>query len=260
MIDIHSHILAKIDDGSKSMDMSMEMARIYVKSGISKVIATPHYMEGIYLNSLEERKAKLKDLKENLKKEDIDLKVYLGNEIYVSMNMLDDLEKKKASTLNDSRYVLIELPMHDIPLYVEDMFYELQIKGYVPVIAHPERNTKIVDNPNILYEFIKQGCLTQMNLPSLRGMYGKAAKDTAKIMLEHRMVHFTGVDAHRDEKRSPRVAKALERLGELVSIEDFNDITYLNGKNLLEDKEIKINQPKKYKEKKSFFGFLRKSN
>lgn len=252
MIDIHSHILPNIDDGSKSMAMSMEMARMYLESGISKVIATPHHVEGSYINSLEEKEYILKKFQENLVKENIDLQVFLGNEVYLSKNMLEDLENKEACSLNYSKYVLVELPMYDIPSYAKDMMDKLQSKGYVPIIPHPERNADIMKDPNVLYQYIQRGCLAQINLPSLEGDFGKEVKETGEILLKHNMIHFAGVDAHRDQVRNPEVSQALEILRSLVSEEKFEILTYVNGKNLLENKDIKISPPRKYERKKLY--------
>lgn len=257
MIDIHSHILPRIDDGSEDITMSIEMARMYVESGISKVIATPHHIEGSSYTSLEENKIALDELNEELIKEKIDLQVFLGNEIYISLKIIDDIKEKKAFTLNDTRYVLIELPMYDIPMYMEDMIYELLLKGYIPIIAHPERNSKIIEDPNILYEYIERGSLAQLNLPSLEGKYGEEIKSTAEILLKHNMIHFVATDAHTNRGRSPRAENSLDILKSIISKEDFDSLTYYNANNLLDNKDIEIKSPIKYKEKKDFLSLFK---
>lgn len=258
MIDIHSHILPGIDDGSEDMEMSLQMARIYVENGISKVIATPHHIEGSVFVSLEERKSILIQLNKNLVKEAIKLEVFPGNEIYISMNIIHDIENRKAHTLNNTRYVLVELPMYDIPMYVENMIYELQLKGYIPIIAHPERNSKIVEDPNILYRYIENGALGQLNLPSLEGRYGKAIKATGEILLKHNMIHFVSTDAHSHKSRTPNSTRALDILSKLVSRDDFQRLTSINGNRLLEDKEIETKEPLEYKKKRSFLNIFKR--
>lgn len=192
IIDVHSHILPKVDDGSEDIGMSIEMAKMYLENGIKKVIATPHYIEGSMDNSLEGNILGLERLKKGLSKEGLELELFLGNEIYVSMDIFKYLDKERVSTLNNTRYVLLELPMYDIPLYMEDLLYEIQLKGLIPIIAHPERNTKIIENPNILYKYIEKGALAQLNLPSLENRYGSQVKSTAVTLLEHNMIHFVG--------------------------------------------------------------------
>ena len=246
MIDIHSHILPMVDDGSEDMHMSIEMARMYIENGIKTVIATPHYIDGSIATSLENNRTTLKELRMELEKEKIDLEVLLGNEAYISLDLVKDIEEGKVSTLNGTRYILIELPMHDIPLYVEDMIFELLLKGYTPIIAHPERNTKIMEDPNILYNYIDKGALAQLNLPSIEGRYGEEVKATAGILLKHNMIHFLGTDSHTNRGRSPKVKNSLTILETIVSDEDMEYLRHKNAKLLLENKIIDIKTPIKY--------------
>lgn len=256
MIDIHSHILPEIDDGSKDMEMSIEMAKMYLENGINKVISTPHYIDGIENNCIEENQKILMELRNELQKQNLNIEIYLGNEVLVSLDVLKDLEDKKISTLNGTRYILIELPMFDIPLYVENLIYELLLKGYIPIIAHPERNTKIIENPNIMYKYIKNGALAQMNLPSLEGRYGCKIKETAEILLKHKMIHFVATDAHTCRRRSPDVANAIKILKSIVTQEEFVNLTYKNAANLISDDVIEIDSPIEYKKHKSFFSLI----
>lgn len=257
MIDIHCHILPGVDDGSRRIDESIEMAKIYIENGIEKVIATPHYIEDINPATFEENKIVLENLKKALKDEGLELEIYLGNEIYASPNTLEHIMEKRVATLNGTKYVLVEMPMFDVPMYMENIIYELCIKGYAPIIAHPERNSKIQEDPNILYEFLTRGALAQLNLPSIEGRYGEASKRTGELLLKHNMIHFVGTDAHSPRSRSPRVKKSLGILKDLVDDEIFKNITYVNGEALLENRAISIDEPIKYEEKKGFFSFIK---
>lgn len=249
MIDIHSHILQGVDDGSEDIAMSIDMAKMYLDNGIKTVIATPHYIEGSMGTSIGINKIAYENLKRELRNIGLELDIYLGNEIFISMNLINDLEKEKVSTLNGTKYVLIELPMFDIPLYVENMIFELLLKGYIPILAHPERNMKIMEDPNILYKYILKGALTQLNLPSLEGRYGSKVLMTAKILLKHQMIHFVGTDAHSNKGRSPRIKSAFNKLRSIVSEEDLHKITSENAKLLLKNENINIKMPIKYKMK-----------
>ena len=259
MIDIHNHILPNVDDGSVDMDMSVEMAKIYLNNGFKGVIATPHFIEGIANNSRKDNLIQLEKLKSRLVREELDLELYLGSEVMASLEIVDKLEDKTISTLNDSRYVLIELPMYDIPRYVEDMFYHLQLKGYTPILAHPERNLKIMEDPNILRSYIESGVLTQLNLPSLDGKYGRDVGETSEILLRHHMIHFVSTDAHRSTRRSPQVGNALEILRTLVSEDQFKKLTSENARLVIEDKTIEIEAPIEYKKKKGIFNLFNKN-
>ncbi len=259
MIDIHSHILPKVDDGAQGMEESIEMAKLYIENGINKVVVTPHYIEGAGSTTFSENKIVLDKLKNVLKEEGLDLELYIGNEIYVTPDTLNHVIEKKAATLNETRYVLIELPMYDMPRYMENIIYELCLKGYVPIIAHPERNIKIQEEPNLLYGFIIGGALAQINLPSLEGRYGEESKETGELLLKHNMIHFIGTDAHSPRVRSPRIEKSLAILKDIVDEDTFKEITYLNGQALLEDKLISVEEPIKYEreKKKGFLSFLK---
>lgn len=256
-IDIHSHILPNVDDGSKDMSMSIAMAELYLENGFKKVIATPHYIKGSMDNSFKDNKVALEILNESLFKKGLDLQVLLGNEIYVSLETIDDIFSGRVSTLNNSRYILLELPMHDIPLYMDSILFELGLKGYVPIIGHPERNAKIIEDPNILYDFIENGALAQMNLPSLEGRYGSQVESTANILLEHNMIHFIGTDAHRDEGRSPDVREVLNLLKGKMSQKQFEDMTYKNAELILVDKAIEVEDPIIYEAKRGIFKFFK---
>lgn len=253
MIDIHSHILPGVDDGSKDIEMSIEMARIYEKNNIKKVIATPHYIEGVQNSTLEENKIALEALNHRLEEEQIDLEVCLGNEIMISLDILKDLEESNLSTLNGSKYILIEFPMFDIPNYTENILHELLLRGYHPIIAHPERNRSIGEDPNILFRLIEDGALAQLNLGSIEGKFGKKIKENAELLLNHNMIHFVSTDAHRSNTRTPNVANALNILRKIVSKEDYDRITYENANYILDNKDIKIKSPTMYKNKKNFF-------
>lgn len=260
MIDIHCHILPRVDDGSESMDMSIQMARIYLKNGIREIIATPHYIDGIKNKSKKENQTSLKEFKRELEKQDLNLKVYLGHEVLVSPEIIDALDRGEIASLNDSRYVLMELPMLDIPRYTEDMIYELGIRGYVPIIAHPERNLKIMEDPNILFKWIQMGALGQLNLPSLEGRYGKKAEETGKILVKNNMIHFLGTDSHGDKNRSPRIDRSIEILRTLLTEEKFNKISFENAKDLIENRDIDFERAVEYKKESWISTFFKKKN
>lgn len=256
MIDLHSHILPGVDDGSDDMDMSLKIANLYVENGINKVISTSHYIEGEVCNSPELLRKGIESLQYELDILDIPLEIYPGNEIYLTPNVVGKVLDGEILTLNDSNYVLIELPMKEMPIYVKEMIYELRLKGITPIIAHPERNSRIQEDPNILCEFINMGALAQLNLPSLEGLYGKSANNTAITLLQHNMIHFAGTDTHSNRRRSPKVRKSLEILSSLVSSEDFELITSKNAQSVLDNREIEIKSPRKVIKKGPVYSFF----
>ncbi|MTI46821.1 MAG: capsular biosynthesis protein [Firmicutes bacterium] len=252
MIDLHSHILPETDDGAESFVESLEIIKKAEELGVKELIATPHYFEGVYNRNFEENMKTLIELNIYLKENDLNFKVYLGNEVYICPNIITLLEDKAITTLNNSRYLLMEFPMMDIPTYAKDIIYELKLRGIVPIIAHPERNEKIVENPNILYDFINMGVLAQLNLGSLVGQYGSKVRETAEILVEHNMIHFLGNDIHSSKLDFNIIDKGMRILKRKVGEEKFEEIKNTNAQLVLDDKPIDIEEPKRYVEKGRF--------
>jgi len=247
MIDMHCHIVPGIDDGAKDMEMSIEIAKLYSENGFKKVFNTSHFLgegNGASRTDLEES---FNNLNRVLLDEGIDLQVLPGNELYISMDIIEDLEAKRALTMNNSRYVLIELPSNDFPLYTEEVFYEMQIKGYKPIIAHPERNRSIVKNPELLINLIEKGALAQMNFHSIEGMYGKDVMLAADLLLRNNLIHFLGTDTHSNGRRSPNVASVIKLISSKVGKEKLKELTVINPNKVINNSEILVEAPSRFK-------------
>lgn len=256
MIDLHSHILPGVDDGAADLEMSLRIAKKYVENGYEKVVATPHYIEGTRKHSSLELLEKLEELNAAIQVEGLDLKVLPGNEIYISPSTVSDIVSGQALTLNNSRFVLLELPSNDVPKYTDTIIYELQIKGYFPIVSHPERNARIIDNPNILHSMLEKGALTQMNLQSLEGMYGKSAMETAQVLLKHNMIHFAATDTHSDGRRSPETRRMLKLLESKVGKETYWRIVYENPEKVIMNKPITTQYAEKVKKSNGIYKIL----
>lgn len=252
MIDIHSHILPKIDDGAMDLEVSVEMAKLYLKNGYDKVIATPHFFDVMNSKSKEEVLNAKNKLEKRLAEKGIELEILLGNEIYFSYDVLKNIEKENAHKLNNSNYILLEFPSTDIPSYTDEVIFSLQLKGYTPIIAHPERNSKILNNPNILYDLVERGVLGQLNLHSLMGLYGHRSMELAELLIRNNLVHFAATDSHSNGRRSPEVDKALKRLLKIAHKEKYHKIVYKNPEHLIKNERIIPDQPI-FIEKKAHF-------
>lgn len=257
MVDLHSHILPNIDDGSKNMEETLKMGRIAEQEGFSKIIATPHYIEGEFILDREQFLNIIKEVNEHFVKNAINIEVLPGLEIYISPDLPSKLKKEEIFTLNNTFYVLIEFPMGNIPIYTEDILYEVRLLGYKPVIAHPERYAKVIEDPNYLKGLIEQGNYVQVNSLSIIGILGKEAKRTAEILLKHRMVHFIGTDAHTSRIRSPRIKEALEQMRQWADNEYVEEILN-NGRALIKGEKVDIPQPLTYKPDKGFLHNMRR--
>lgn len=252
MWDFHSHILPHIDDGAGDIEEFLEMAKIAVEEGIDVMIATPHYIT--YESEIPKEKliGALSNANRYLKDNKIPLEILPGMEVYADWDILDKIDNEEIVTINNTRYLLLELPMIDIPDYIENLLFEIELRGLVPIIAHPERNLNIQKKPNILEEWIKRGILTQLNMGSLTGLYGQQPRKTGEILLKHNMVHLIGTDAHTSGKNSPRIKEGIRILNRLINPRQVKLILEYYPQKILADLEINPGSPLKYK--KRLFG------
>lgn len=201
MTDVHSHILFGIDDGSRTISESVELLKKLKSVGFNNVILTPHFILDSTYNSNYESNIKIyNELKERLINENIDINIYLGNEIFIDKNIPTLLEKNIITSLNGTKYVLVEFPMHNKLLNIEDMLYEIRSKGYEVVIAHPERYDAFKEDYSIVDTLREDGFLFQSNYSSILGYYGKDSIKLLKYMLKRHYIDFLGTDIHRIEK------------------------------------------------------------
>ena len=247
MIDFHTHIIPNIDDGSKSVEETFNLIREAESVGFHKVISTSHYMEGYYEVDNKERRVWINALNEKLKLKEINVQLYLGNEIYITQNIMNLLEEDKASTINDTSYVLFEMPLNVKPLGLYDTLYEMMGNKVVPILAHPERYSFIQKNPEMLYDLAEKGVLMQCNFGSFNGMYGTRAEVIAKELLLNDMVQLLGTDVHRQNTIYPNIPKILADLRNLVGGEKVIELTEINPELVLNNKRIETSDPKHIK-------------
>jgi protein-tyrosine phosphatase len=235
LIDIHSHILPAIDDGSPNLETSIKMAEIAVSEGITEMIATPHFIEKDKETDKTTILEKVEELNGELKERSIDLTILPGQEIFITPGVPDLYDEGKLLTLCDgNKYMLVELPLMSIPLYALDVIHSLKLRGLNVILAHPERNIEIARDPGRLREFIKIGALVQVNSLSLLGILGRNAKHTAEKIINSGMAHFIATDCHTARSRSPRIKDTLKSITEQAAkllLED-NPSKVLKGENI----------------------------
>lgn len=242
MIDIHSHILPGIDDGSRSMDESIEILKSAQICGVTDIIVTPHYIAGSkYVTNNNDKKELLSLLKKEIKKKKININLYLGNEVYVENNMLELIEKREISTLHNTKYLLFELPLNYEFNGIEDLIFNLRCKKIIPIIAHPERYSFLKKNPKLIEDLIDAGALFQSNIGSFLGTYGREAKDTVMLFLKHNMITFISSDVHR---RNNNFYKKLNELKEIlkkyIDEEEINNLLGENARKILNKEIIEV--------------------
>ena len=252
MIDIHAHILPLIDDGARSEIESLHLLKQAKDSGVTAIILTPHYIVGSKYNLNNEKKeALLAKLKNKAKQLNIEL--YIGNEIYFDKDIIKFIKKGEMASLNHSKYLLFELPMHKKVSNLFDVIFDLKVKGYFPILAHPERYEFLQKDPMLAEKLLEAGVFFQSNIGSLTGTYGKEAKKTLKLFLKHHMISFMASDIHHEENNFyfnlPSLYVELQKwLDDQYLQEIFNE----NAKNIIKNKSLE--QPMFTPLKKGLFG------
>ena len=246
MIDFHSHILPNIDDGSRSIEETFNLIKEAKEVGFEGIVLTSHYIEGYYETDVPERDVWVNAIKENLNTKGIDIDLYLGNEIYISENMMDLLINNKASTINNTCYVLFEMPLNVEPMNLYNVIYSLQENKLIPVLAHPERYKFVQKEPELIYDLIEKGVLMQANYGSILGQYGESTQMIVRKFFENNMIHFLGSDVHRQNTIYKNIPRALEAISEIIGDEKLRELTTTNPKLALNNKRIDIEEPEEF--------------
>lgn len=255
MIDIHCHILPGVDDGAKNLTESLEMARQAINEGIDTIIATPHHLNGKYVNRKVEIINRVQKLNKVINNEGIDLMILPGQENRIFGKILEEYEKGEILTLSgDSTYIFIEFPTRYVPRYAKQLLYDIQLHGLVPIIVHPERNVQLMEHPNQLYDFVKNGAATQITASSLTGHFGKKIKKFTEQLIEANLTHFIASDAHNTTTRAFKMNEALDVLEEKYGIDSIYYFTE-NAELLVDGSQIIREAPELIKTKK-FFGLF----
>lgn len=207
MIDLHCHLLPSIDDGAADWDAALKMCRMAAADGITRCAATPHWTgtPGEPERLLE----RLRELRERLTAEDIDLEVCAGNEVILVPQLLEALQAGRALTLGGTSYLLLETAQLELGAYVDRALFQLQSHGYRIILAHPERVRVWYSRREELRDLLHRGCRLQVNAGSLLGEFGPEARRQAEWLVRSGWVSLLATDAHGPEVRCPRLTPAV---------------------------------------------------
>lgn len=239
MFDIHSHVLPSVDDGAKTYNDSMEMARLALADGATTMVMTPHRKD--ILEEMEARAVNrmVVELQRLFDSEGIALKLVPGMENRLELDLAERVKDGSALTINQGRYILVELDFHDMPMYTEHVLYQIQLQGLVPIIAHPERQMNIAKDPSILHRMLDGGALAQVTAGSLIGAFGPQTKKVAEKLVERRLVQIMASDTHRpDGPRSPGLSAGVEQAARLVGIDEAQAMAADTPQAVVEDKPV----------------------
>ncbi len=220
MIDLHCHILPAVDDGSDSLDTSLQMARMAVADGIETMACTPHIYPGLYENDAAGIRRAAAALQQALDDAGIALRLTTGADVHLAPDLAQRIRAGDIPTLNDTRYLLLEPPHHVAPPRFEASVFELIAAGWVPVITHPERLTWVEQHYEAFRRLVAAGAWMQITAGSLTGRFGKRAQRVAERMLDDGLVHILATDSHGVTRRPPLLAEGRDAAARRVGTEE----------------------------------------
>lgn len=261
MIDFHNHILPNVDDGSKSIEMTLDMFRTAQSQGITDVVNTVHFQHPKMDNKNVDYDFILNQIsivQSVLDKNNIKIKIHCASEVFYLPNLTSIL-KNPVTTFGNGKYMLIEFQTLLLPDNYQNELFALQLKNITPIIAHPERYRQIQNNFQILEKWIELGYKIQVDCGSILGTFGDEAKKTSDYIVENNLCHLIGSDAHNNTKRNFCLLEAYEILSSLVG-EEFVKHLKNNSKKIIRGDKVSlfVNKIEKNRGKKNKFSIIKK--
>jgi protein-tyrosine phosphatase len=215
-IDIHSHILPGLDDGAKDMAESLDMARCYERTGVKRVVATPHFLPGTaWATEKKIVKQSVLKLQASLDRHNIDLQVFPGMEIAFHRRLEERMRTDSFLPLAESNYYLIEPSFHGEQDFFLESLKSLLKMGRKIILAHPERIDLLHNQLDVLESLVKQGLLIQVNAGSLLGHFGPGSLNAVNRLHQKHCLHFIASDAHGLSERAPITAEEWRKISEI---------------------------------------------
>jgi protein-tyrosine phosphatase len=239
MIDIHCHILPGIDDGAVSLEEAVKMCRLAAEDGIKTIVATPHMFDGVH--ETPERETIRQKIGELMAASDGCVEIIPGGEIRYSHEIFEEAQQADSRIkINGSSYMLLEFAYQMVPHNLETTIFQMFNAGLTPVIAHPERNRRIQQQPKILATLVEHGAFIQIDAGSLTKSFGAEPYHTARRILEARLAHFIASDAHHAERRRPILSRAVAVAAEIAGEDYARALVIDNPAALIQDQAIPV--------------------
>jgi protein-tyrosine phosphatase len=244
VIDLHAHILPGIDDGPRTLEDALEMARLAVADGITTMVATPHlfrrkYVEFNDINHPDKIRQAVVLFNEKLAEEQIELTVLPGCEIPLFVDIIKFFDDQKILTINDTeRYICLEMPDTVIPPATDDIIFRLNSRGITPIITHPERNPIFYEMPDKLRRFVSLGCLAQITARSLTRGFGWGVARFTKKLVREGLIHLMATDAHNVTKRPPVMGDAVKKLSKMMGEGRARDMVETSPERIIRGEQL----------------------
>jgi protein-tyrosine phosphatase len=236
MIDIHCHILPGIDDGPEKIETTLEMLSMAEKDGITHIVATPHY-RCQDVPTIQDIENSVGLVRRELERNGLTIRLLMGADIRLTYELIACMSDRAIPSINDSRYFLLELP-DLLPPHLEEFIHETMVKGYVPIITHPERNYRLLESPLRTEALRKAGALIQLTAMSITGEFGRQIKKYSLQLLKMGCVDFVASDAHSSNRRVPLLSKAYRDVSAILDEESAQRMFIDNPKAVIENREI----------------------
>lgn len=238
LIDLHSHILPGIDDGSPDLETSIEMAQIAVADGVRILACTPHINPPVYANTVPDIRRRTADLQAEFDRRGISLRLVPGADVHISIDLLAMLRSQSSPRLNGSRYFLFEPPHKVLPPNLEAFSKSLLAAGYVPILTHPERLTWIEQSYDVMCRLDEMGLCIQLTAASITGQFGKRAQYWSERMLDEGRVDIIASDAHGSRGRTPKLSAARDLIADRLGPESAQLMTLGNPSRILKNERL----------------------
>jgi protein-tyrosine phosphatase len=235
LIDLHCHLLPGVDDGSKNLAMSLDMARMACADGITTVVCTPHILPTVYDNKGPEIKAAVTLLQQSLSLADIPLRLLSGADVHMVPDLVAGLNDGRILTLAGSRYLLLEPPHHVMPRQFDDYIFRLLSVGYVAILTHPERLSWIEPQYVLIRRMVHGGLWIQLTAGSLTGRFGQGPRYWAERMLDEGLCHVMATDAHNTSTRPPQLSRVQAMVEQRLGPEEANNIFRIRPSGVIEN-------------------------
>ncbi|MHA6261280.1 tyrosine-protein phosphatase [Sporosarcina sp. CAU 1771] len=249
MIDIHAHILPGVDDGPKTLQESIQLLERAVKEGITDIIATPHAYSPQYNVPKQTVYDQIALLTKEIDERGLPIRLHAGQEVRLNEHLPELIQTGEALTLAGSKYVLLELPSSGIPTYTVHIIQQLLNQNKIPIIAHPERNRAIAEDPCRLSRLINHGALAQITAGGLSGRFGKGIQKLSLQLVEANLIHTFGSDVHNAKSRRFEFEKGLDFLDKR-KFHDTVDIFLENNARILKNDDLILLEPQKVETRK----------
>jgi len=258
MIDLHCHLLPDWDDGPENWEETEKMVELASADGIEKMCFTPHFFRfSRYNDDPEILEARIREFFERYGK-DSRVEFYRGAEVFIHPDLVAQIKENNLS-INQGEYVFVEFPSDQVPSGTKELFYQLMLAGYTPIISHPERNSIFGSQPQVLYDLANRGALAQVTAMSLTGGFGSEVQKRAELALKNNLVHLIASDAHDAQKRKPVLSQAVELAARIIGRDKAEAMAQEIPRAILSNELIPDwGSPINPEAGKKFFGFFKK--